>query len=41
MTPVHVNRTLGALRSAGIVGFDRKMMHVLDRARLRKVAEDE
>ncbi|MBN8605420.1 MAG: Crp/Fnr family transcriptional regulator [Caulobacterales bacterium] len=41
MTPVHVNRTLGALRAAGIIGFDRKTMHVLDGARLRKVAEDE
>jgi CRP-like cAMP-binding protein len=41
MTPVHVNRTLGALRSAGIIGFDRKNMHVLDSVRLSKIAEDE
>lgn len=41
MTSVHVNRTLGTLRAAGIIDFDRKTMHILDGARLRAIAEEE
>jgi CRP-like cAMP-binding protein len=39
LTPVHVNRTLKALRCEGLVGFQGKWVTVLDRDRLKAVAQ--
>lgn len=40
MTPVHVNRTFRALRSSGVIGFDRRAMRILYAARLRAIADE-
>lgn len=39
LTPVHVNRTLMALRSDGLVEFDRGKVRIADRQRLARVGE--
>lgn len=38
LTPVHINRTLKALDSAGLIERRRRLIHILDWQRLREVA---